>query len=367
MYFAMEYDGIGRSDDDGDTIRTIDNGFVDRNISAVTVSGKKLVAIESQEGETSGLFASSDRGESWSELDPRGLAGVHLHALTGVPSQDRILLAATSRQMYKSLDAGVTWKPLPVRLIVTPPAETGKTTAKPDTTAVRRRTAHTTQRPRAKSIRPARPKIIAKEVSPSDIIALYSLENGTKDLLFAATDLGLLRSDDLGEHWTLPTLTGSTAVSALFLAPVADGRLIVRAGGGLYESKDFGEHWNQLFFPLSMSEVNDVAIPLEQNAPLLVAARTGLYSSSDNGTTWYPNSGNLRASTVNSVTYSPGEPGVAYAVQYGQLYESKDCGSSWSAVPSALHAPHIRQLWMPAQNSDRLYGITNDLGILFRK
>jgi photosystem II stability/assembly factor-like uncharacterized protein len=94
MYLAMEYDGIARSDDHGETIRPMNNGFVDRTISAVTLSGKKLFAVESQ-GETSGIFMSADRGKSWSLLDPRGLRGVHLRAITGVPSEERILLAAT--------------------------------------------------------------------------------------------------------------------------------------------------------------------------------------------------------------------------------------------------------------------------------
>jgi photosystem II stability/assembly factor-like uncharacterized protein len=366
MYLAMEYDGIAKSDDEGATIRPIDNGFVDRNISAVTVSGSKLIAIDSQKGETTGIFVSSDRGESWSPLEPRGLRAVHLHAIAGVPGEDRILLAATSRQMYKSTDAGVTWKPIPVRLIVAPTPETSKTTTQTETPQSITRIQRAKQRARAKSSRPTKPRII-KEVLPSEITGLYGLKSGTKNLLFAATDLGLLRSGDAGEHWVLADLTGSTAVYALFLAPVPDGRLIARAAGGLYESKDFGDHWNQLFFPLSMSEVNDVAIPAEQNAPLLVATLTGLYSSPDDGARWYPNSGKLPASTVNSVTYSPTEANVAYAVQYGQLYQSKDCGSSWSAIPTALHGLRIRQLWMPAQNSDRLYGITNDLGILFRK
>jgi photosystem II stability/assembly factor-like uncharacterized protein len=366
MYLAMEYDGIAKSDDHGETIRPINNGFVDRTISAVTLSGKKLFAVESL-GETSGIFVSADRGESWSPLDPRGLRGVHLHAITGVPSEGRVLLAATPRQMYKSIDAGLTWKPLPVRLVVGPPPETSKIASKAGPPATKLRTQQGNRRPRAKSSRSTKPQIIAKEVSPSQISALYSVKNGTTDLLFAATDLGLLRSGNLGEHWVLADLKGSTAVYALFLAPVADGWLIARAGGGLYESKDFGDHWDQLFFPLSMSEINDVAIPPEQTGPLLVATRIGLYSSPDHGNTWQPNSGKLPGSTVNSVAYSPTEASVVYAVQYGQLYESKDCGSSWSAVPTGLHALHIRQLWMPTQNSDRLYGITNDLGILFRK
>ena len=367
MYLAMEYEGIAKSDDHGQTIRPINNGFVDRSISAVTLSGKRLFAVESQKGEASGIFVSADRGESWSQVDSRGLRGVHLHAITGAPGEERVLLAATSRQMYKSIDGGLTWKPLPVRLIVGPPPDTSKNPSKAEPLVTRARTPQGNRRPRAKSSRLAKPKIVSKEVSPSQITALYSVKNVKQDLLFAATDLGLLKSTDLGEHWTLADLTGSTAVYALFLAPVADGRLIARAGGGLYQSKDFGDHWTQMFFPLSVSEINDVAIPPEPNAPLLVATRVGLYSSPDRGTTWQPNSGKLPGSTVNSVTYSPSEASVAYAVQYGQLYESKDCGSSWSAVPTAHHALHIRQLWIPADNSDRLYGITNDLGILFRK
>ncbi|MFL6353806.1 MAG: WD40/YVTN/BNR-like repeat-containing protein [Bryobacteraceae bacterium] len=367
MYLAMEYDGIAKSDDHGERIRPINNGFVDRNITAVTVSGKKMFAVDGQEGDTSGVFMSADRGESWSPLDVGGLRGVHLHAITGAPGEDRMLLAASPRQLYKSIDGGVTWKPLPVRLFVGPPPETSNSSTKAAPVPARSRAHGGTQRPVAKSSRPSKPKIISKQISPSQISGLYSLKNGTQDLLFAATDLGLLKSADLGEHWTLVDLTGSTAVYALFLAPVADGRLLARAGAGLYESKDFGDHWSQLLFPLATSEINDVAVPSEPNAPLLVATRLGLYSSPDNGVTWYPNSGKLPGSTVNSVTYSPGEPNVTYAVQYGQLYESKDCGNSWSAVSTALRSLHIRQLWIPAQNSDRLYGITNDLGILFRK
>ncbi len=365
MYLAMEYDGLGKSTDGAETIQFINHGFVDRDVSAVTVLGKKLVAVETQEGETSGVFASSDEGESWYSVNARGLSGVHLRAITGAPGDDRFLLAASPHQMYKSLDGGATWKPVSVRLIVSPPPEAKKTSAK---TAAAVRQARVPPRARARSAKPAKPRIISKEVSPSEISALYSMKSGAGNtFLFAATGLGLLRSVDMGEHWTLAELTGSTAAYVLYLPPVPDGRLVVRAGGGLYESKDFGDHWSQLYFPLPVSEMNDLALGADQAAPILVATQVGLYSSADIGTTWYPNSGRLPASTVSSITYSPATPGVAYASEYGQLYESKDCGKSWSRVPTALPALHIRQLWMPAQIPDRLYGITNDLGILFRK
>ncbi len=364
MYLALEYEGVGKSDNGGEQINLIDNGFVDRVISTATVSGKKLVAVETQEGETSGIFTSDNRGESWSQLrTTRGLGGVHLKAIVGLPSEDHTLLAASPHQMYKSIDAGVTWKPLPVRLIVNPPAETEKPKApeKPVHAASQR----SRQVVRTRASRPVKPKEVIREIFPSEMSGLYAIKSGTKDVIFAATDLGLLKSSDLGERWTLAEIAGSSAVTALYSAPNSDGYLIARAAAGLYVSKDFGDHWVTLTFPLPSSDVNDVAIPAEQGAPLLVATRVGLYSSADGGAKWFANLGGIPASTVNSVIYTGAERS-AYAVEYGRLYETKNGGDSWSELSTAVPSLRIRQLWMPANGSKRLYGITSDLGIIFR-
>src|SRR3954452_11528761 len=122
IYMALQYEGIGKSENGGERISAINHGFVDRVISALTVSGQKLVAIETQEGESAGIFSSVDQGESWVQTpSPRTLSGVHLKAIVGVPDNDRVLLGASPRQMYKSLDGGVAWKVLPVRLVSNPP------------------------------------------------------------------------------------------------------------------------------------------------------------------------------------------------------------------------------------------------------
>jgi photosystem II stability/assembly factor-like uncharacterized protein len=201
------------------------------------------------------------------------------------------------------------------------------------------------------------------ELSPSDVYALYSVRNGAKEAIFAATDLGLVKSEDMAETWSQCQLPGSTAVTAVYFSQAFDGNLIARTSSGLYGTKDFGEHWASIIFPLPASDIYDVALPPDSSAPLLVATRVGLYSSPDGGGTWYANIGGIPASTVSTVVYRA--PMVAYAVEYGRLYESSDGNRSWKEIPTALHS-RIRRLWTPELNSQRLYGITGDLGIIFR-
>ena len=359
MYMAMEYAGVGKSGNGGETIQPVNNGFVDRRISGVTVSGDKLVAIETGVGDTTGIYVSSDQGNSWVPLpNARGLGGVHLNAVVGTQNEPQILLAASPHQMYKSADGGVSWRPMAIRLVIT---EQPKPVAPVRTAPRRGRTAA-----HSRAARPVKPRVVTHEISPSAISGLYAVTDNGKSIFFAATDLGLLRSDDMGQQWKRAELTGSTGASGLYSAPSNSGVLIAKATAGLYLSKDFGEHWEQLMFSKPVSEINDVAVPGDDKSPLLVATTSGLFRSPDWGSHWSQITAGLPSSTFNSVTYNPGEAASAYAVEYGRLFKTDDAGTSWTAVPTAIPSLWIRQLWMPDKSSGRLYGITNDLGILFR-
>ena len=356
MYMAMEYEGLSRASDTGEKIKMLNHGFVDRTISAVTAAGDKLIALETQLGETSGLFVSRDKGESWSQMqDVKGLNSVHLKAITAMPNEERILLAAAPRQIYKSIDGGLVWKPLAVRLVVAPSAPVKAVPA-----VHKAATKGAVARKRG----PAKPVENLRQVSPNEIYGLYAVKSSAKDLLFVATDLGLLKSSDAGERWTTADVAGSSAVSGLFIAPNGDGRVVARAAAGMFLSKDFGDHWASLNFATPSADVNDIALPADPTGSILVATRLGLYSSSDEGGKWSANPGGIPASTVNSVVYGAGAQ--AYAVEYGQLWQSADGGRSWSRLSSTLPTPRIRKLWIPDLANNRLYGITTDLGILSR-
>jgi hypothetical protein len=345
----------------------INKGFVDRSISAVGQSGDRLLAVEPQLGETSGIFFSRDRGENWAQIkDMKGLSGVHLTTIAGAPSNERVLLASSPRHLYKSIDGGIVWKPVALRVIVPPPPA-----PLPAQTATKAPVKTASAKGAAKP--PVRHAVVRKPVeklriaTPSQYVALYAFKDGANELFFAATDIGLFKSSDAGEKWTLADMPGSVGVSALFAAANGDGRLIAKASGGLFESKDFGAHWESFSFPLPSSDVNAVALPNDNASPILVATRLGMYSSVDGGAQWTTNLGGIPASTVSSVVYRPDN--IAYAVEYGRLYQTSGQTSSatvtWNLLPSALPTTRIRQLWMP-DSSGRLYGITNDLGILFR-
>jgi photosystem II stability/assembly factor-like uncharacterized protein len=184
--------------------------------------------------------------------------------------------------------------------------------------------------------------------------------------MFAATDLGLLRSEDAGERWNQMDMPGSAVVSALYFAPNSDGRIVARAAGGAFESKDYGDHWTEIRLPLPASDINDIAIPVDESSPLLLATRVGLYSSPDGGAKWYANLGGIPASTVASVVYA-GANHTAYAVEYGRLFRTTDSGGSWNAVSTSIPNLRVRQLWIPDISSGRLYGLTSDLGIIVRE
>ena len=284
------------------------------------------------------MFVSSDRGENWSQLrNLRGLTGVHLRTVVGVSGQEKVLLGATSRQLFRSADGGIEWKPVALKVTVTVPPQAPKVHSSGN-----RRAASGS----AGANRGRKPLTVVREISPADISGLYTAKNGGRELILMATNLGLYETADLGERWSAVELSGSPSVFAIYTSPYVEGRIITRTSLGLYDSKDGGEHWDKLSFPLSPGDVNEVAISADPSARLLVATRVGLYSSTDGGQNWYAGAQGIGASTVSSVVYGA-QGNRGYAVEYGQLYQTSDGGKSWALVPTALPSLQIGNFGQP--------------------
>jgi photosystem II stability/assembly factor-like uncharacterized protein len=339
MYLALENAGLWKSDDRGKTLLPLNTGFVARRLTAVTTSGKRLLAIQTQDDDTTGIFVSDDEGTSWTKLQRhQGLAGVHLTSITGVPGDSKLLFASTAREVYKSIDGGMNWRVESLSAVV---ADMTQARASIKTKEARRA---------------PRPKVTERTIHPNEFHSLLSIWSGTQAVLLAATNRGLLRSTNKGNRWVVANSGYADNFDEIYISPISDGRLVARSTVGVYFSSDFGENWSAIPFAVP---------PVGTSLPMLAATVHGLYTSKDLGQTWYPVTSGLPASTVKSVIYSA-EGVIAYAVSYGQLYQSKDGGSTWNAVPSSFRSLSIRQLWQRAESPDRLFAVTNDIGILFR-
>jgi photosystem II stability/assembly factor-like uncharacterized protein len=355
FYLALEFAGLGKTIDGGKQIVLANQGFVDREITSLAHSGNKLFAVESSVGDGSGLFSSTDNGATWWQTqDSQGLSGVHLRTIAGLESSPGVLVAASSHNLYKSVNGGQLWKPLPIRILT---LEQPK--ARPAVTSKRRSTRSSHPAP------PPKPVEKVHQVTAFEIDAISTVKLNGQETLFAATDLGLLRSKDAGERWTIEEIPPSTGVRAIYSSPQPNGLLLVRTAAGLFASTDCGEHWSELNFPLPASEINDIALGANQDAPLLAATQRGLYMSRDGGRTWTFKMKGLPSSTVNTVAFS-GKTGEAYAVEYGQLFQSTDGAQNWNKIPTQLSNLRIKRLWLPDLTSGRLLAVTSGLGILYR-
>lgn len=349
MYLAMLHAGVGKSIDSGQVIQPMNDGFVDRYISGLTHAGSELFAIEEQNGDSTGIFVSKDAGSSWTEIsNPKGLIRVHLRWVAGGNSDEHSVLAANTQQVWKSVDNGASWKPVPFKVVT-------------------ERTVHTTVRVPAKKGVRAHTTQVDRTVRTSKVLTLASIDGiwgareADKDAFYVSTPLGLFKSVDLGENWMQVVLPGTAHVEAMFCGSDAADPLFAKTSEGVFVSRDSGTSWQVIETPRPAADIYEMAGNAQGNQ-LLAATTVGLFLSPDGGKTWQANPKGLPASTVTSVVFATDK--IAYSSQYGQLYGSEDAGEHWQLLPTHLSQLVIERLWSPAKG--RLYAVTSGLGILFR-
>src|SRR3954447_15404463 len=131
-----------------------------------------------------------------------------------------------------------------------------------------------------------------EESTENAIVGLAATPDG---ICFAATQTGLLKSNDFGETWesgfaSLPN-AGSVPVTAVALCSRvdSDGMLFAAIPGGIGRSSDQGEHWDFVALPLPIQIISALAASPNFDRDRIAFASTtddGVLRSEDGGTTW---------------------------------------------------------------------------------
>jgi Uncharacterized protein related to plant photosystem II stability/assembly factor len=110
-YFASTNGGLLVSTDAGDTLVESNRGFSNRNFTNLTGAGGSLYASSVFDSSTGGLFRSDDLGASWKRVGNGELAAGkdRILLIAAAPGNHEVLLAAGYRTLHKSATGGRTW------------------------------------------------------------------------------------------------------------------------------------------------------------------------------------------------------------------------------------------------------------------
>jgi photosystem II stability/assembly factor-like uncharacterized protein len=296
--YAGSADGVYRSQDAGATFQLRRSGLVATVLYALAADPARTGHLYA--GTESSYYESRDGGDSW---HAGGLPdGVSVSALAIDPTRPDTVYAATyDNGIFKSRNAGRTWRPVNLGLADT--------------------FFHL-----AITVDPIRPQI-----------------------LYTATDVGVYRSDDGGERWRPANRgLGDAFISTLSVDPKRPH--VVYAGGdrGIFKTTTSGAHWkranagianNSWIFTITIDPTNRNRLYAGSVAIGLGSTRTagGLYLSQDAGRSWQAITNGLPDNVdINAILANPARSATLYAATDHGVYTSRDRGNSWTAMNDDL-------------------------------
>lgn len=239
-----------------------------------------------------GLFVSTNQAESWEKL--RSLPKGEIYAVAIHPQARHIIFVSLDNQVFRSLDAGRTWKI--VYLEALPKVYAKKIVIDP--------------------ISPQRIYLGLSDgrlVRSEDEAFSWSTLNNFKDriqgilinaslpqrIYVATANKGIFRSDNMGLDWvslndSLRDYSGSQKVSKILFQSHDPEILISSSNYGLLSTNNQGQTWQERKLLTDYGDLKIISFDFHQNDPQIiyytVQGRNLVFQSLDGGMNWTPKS-----------------------------------------------------------------------------
>ena len=302
-----------------------------------------------------GIFKSVNNGVTWKPVFDKDGTSQSIGDLAIAPSDPNVIWAGTgepnNRQssswgdgVYKSVDGGETWTHMGLR----------------DTHHVGRIVIH-----------PSNPNLVYVAAlghlwGPNDERGLYRTKDGGK-----TWDRVLKIDADTGVVDVTMDADGRTLFAAAYQRRRRGwGFVGGGAGSGLYRSLDGGDSWVKLGGGLPEGTIGRIGVEISRSNPDIVYAvvehkEGGIFRSEDRGTTWTKqNSLNQRPSYYSQIRIDPRNPNKLWKLA-SPLFVSIDAGKTWRSNDTGdrIHVDH-HALWINPNNPEHLM-LGNDGGLYF--
>jgi photosystem II stability/assembly factor-like uncharacterized protein len=291
-----------------------DDLIVDSILVDPTNSSILLVAAWKVNQRGGGLWVSRDAGKTWRTVE--GLRGQSIRAFTQAPSNPKLLFAGTLDGVFRSTDAGATWK----------------------------------------LISPAN----SSEIHEVESVAVDPIDSNT---VYAGTWHLPWKTTDGGKNWhsIKQGLIDDSDVFSIIVDPARPSTIFLSACSGIYKSETFGELFHKIQGIPSTARRTRVLMQDPVNHEVVYAGTTeGLYKTVDGGN-------NFRRMTgpdviVNDVFVDPQNTShVLLATDRGGVLISRDGAASFVAANEGFSGRKVEALLVDRSNPARLFaGVVND-------
>jgi hypothetical protein len=319
------------------------------------------------------------QARAWST---RGPEGGSVYCIVADPSHPSTLYAGTDQGVFKSDDAGASWRAagagmpaVRVQTIAVDPTATSTLYAGTLTPSGVGSVGIFKSTDGAASWAAINEGLVDPTlgVSPVDVASLSVDPRNPGTIIAGARDSEIFKSTDGGASWQAKTLGGfnlALVVSSVQFDPSGSGKVYAASSLGFLRSADAGENW----FQYGDAGVSFFSLALDPTAPAtLYGGNTsgfGVFKSTDGGAHWSTANKGLPIDSASNLplvlalAVDPSHPSTVYAGTYGGgLFESTGGGSSWAHADSGMHDGAIAALTLPPGVSSTLYAGTLGGGV----
>ena len=347
--YAGTYDGTWKSTDAGTTWTKFENAIASAWSLAIDFRNGPTLYV----GDTlfRGVMKSMDDGATWTYVDTGlpthilGLCNACYLPVTAValdPSNPQHVLAGLYGDgLYETTDGGSHWVPRQSGLSADE-AVSALAFSPPSHPALFIGTAHQGVLRSSPTVNAA---VETNQGLANASVWRVAVDAAQSNIVFAATNDGVFRSDDGGFSWGLSLrLLSTSAFPGVWTDPVHSGVAYAAAADGrLSRTEDSGAHWLEVVPPGAFLYIPDLAFDpfhpsrlLGVTSPLVDEPAT-VIRSSNGGQTWSAIKISDSVVGLGWIRFDPTRPDVVYALQEGggSMWRSTDGGSSWEMLPSS--------------------------------